>query len=453
MQLAASSNSVKLVRLILKKGATVNAFASRIRGRTTLQAAIKSGSTDLVEILIDAGSDLNAAASPNSGYTALQAAVKINNVKLVSKLISLGVDINTGPSLINGRTCLQEAARKGHSELVQILLNAGAKVNATGVAKYIFTALQAVARAGNLSVVKVLLAAGADVHALATEGGYSAISTAIIRNSLEMVRLFLKTAGLHSNADPLPPIFRASRKGTTEIVQCLIRAGANINALRTDKPSWGYGYPCTALEAALCRGHYHVFEMLLNTSTDFNGQVPSLRAAVGAASTAWTYNLGLTEWDIVHKLLNAGADVNRAFSGDGMLLHNAVYGCRFDKHLVQMLLDAGAGVNGRTPDGNTALRNAVLGGNINLIEAPLNVGADIEAYAPTDAGRTTLQDAAQSGNTIVVRFILERGVNCNESAADSRGNYTTSGCDWGKPSNYFDVAEGWGRYKCPSSQN
>jgi ankyrin repeat protein len=438
LQSAVELGDEVLVRLLLLAGADIegqgrgltplqlaasrnNVPASGIGGRTALQAAAESGSTGLVEILIAAGSDLNAAASPNSGYSALQAACKSNNIEVASKLISLGADINAAPCPINGQTCLQVAAWKGQPELVQILLNSGAEVNAAGAAKYGFTALQAAARAGHLSVVKMLLAAGADVHAPATERGYSAISAAVMRNDLEMVQLFLKAAGPHGNADPLPPIFRASRKGATEIVQCLIRAGANINALRTDMPSSGYGYPCTALEAALCRGHYHVFEMLLDAGTDFNGQVPSLRAALGAASTAWTYGLGPTERDIAHKLLNTGADVNRAFSSDGMPLHRAVNSCRFDRHLVQMLLDAGADVNGRAPDGNTALGIAVPWGNIDLIEVLLNAGADIEAYAPTDKSRTALQDAAQRGNTIVVRFLLERGANCNASAADSKG--------------------------------
>ncbi|RDL35193.1 uncharacterized protein BP5553_07124 [Venustampulla echinocandica] len=387
LQLAALGNKVKLVRLMLKKGAAVNAPARGIGGRTALQAAVESGSTGLVEMLINAGSDLNATASPNSGCTALQAAVKINHVELVSKLISLGADVNAAASPTNGRTCLQEAARKGHLEFVQILLNSGAKVNAAGAAKYRFTALQVAARAAHLSVVKVLLAAGADVHAPVTERGYSTISAAVLRNSLEIIQL----------------------------------AGANINALCTDKPPSGYGYPCTALEAALCNGHYHVFEILWDAGTDFNSPVPGLRAALGAASTAWRYGFDPTERDIAKKLLNAGADVNRAFSNHGMPLHNAVYSHRFERHLVQMLLNVGADVNGRTQDGETALRIAVNMGNVDLIEVLLNAGADIEAYAPTDTGRTALQAAAQRGNTIVIRFLLERGANCNASAANSRG--------------------------------
>jgi ankyrin repeat protein len=417
LQLAASRNKITVVRLMLKRGATVNAPARGFKGRTALQAAVESGNTDLVGILMDAGSDLNAAPSPNFGYTALQAAVKINNAELVRKLIFLGADVNAAPSPINGRTCLQEAAQKGHSELVQILLNSGAEVNAVGAAKYGFTALQGAARAGHLSVVKMLLAAGADVHTRGTERGYSALSVAVMRNNLEMVQLFLKTGSLHGHEDPLPPLLRASMKGATEIVRCLIQAGANINALRTDKPSSGYGYPCTALEAALYNDHEHIVDLLLDAGAEFNCQVPGLRAALGAASSYW--RCGHINMNIAHKLLNAGADVNRAFSSDEMPLHNAVYSRSLD--LVQILLNAGADVNGRAPNGNTALRIAVLGADIDIIQVLLNAGADIEAFAPIDAGRTALQDAAECGNPIVVRFLLQRGANCNASAADSKG--------------------------------
>lgn len=419
LQLAAARGEVKLVWLMLKKGAAIHAPARGIRGRTALQAAVESGSTSLVDILMDAGSDINAAASPNSGCTVLQAAVKINNVHLVKKLIALGADVNAAPSPISGRTCLQQAARKGYLELVQILLRSGADVNAAGAAEYGFTALQIAARGDHLSVVKVLLAAGANVHAPATERGRSAISAAVMRNSLEMVQLFLEVADIHGDTDPLPPLFRASRMGATEIVQCLIQAGANTNALRTDKPSSGYDYPYTAFEVALREGHFGVFEMLLDAGVDFNGEVIDLKAALGAAIAIEDKNRELIQSSFSHKLLKVRVGINKILPDYEIPLFNAV-SCS-DQHLVQTLLDEGADANGRTPRRNTVFQTAVKKGNIDLIELLLNAGADMEAYSPTDAPRTALQYAAQRGNTVVVRFLLERGANCNAPAADLMG--------------------------------
>ena len=325
LQIAAMKNETRLVKLLLKHGAAVNAPARGFYGRTALQAAIEKGNTDIVEILMGAGSDLNAAASPKSGYTALQAAALNNNIELVRRLISLRADINAAASPNNGLTCLQAAAKGGFSELVQLLLNSGAEVNAAAAAKDGRTALQAAARAGHLLVVKMLLAAGADVHSPITDGGFSAVSSAILGDNLEILQLFLKRENPNSQADPVPPLLRASVWGQTEMVKCLIKERVNVNILRTDKSSLGYGYPCTALEAALHNGHNDIFDMLLDASARCNDQVLGLRAALGAASTWWGYRFNRIHMDIVQKLLSAGANVNRAFSNNGMPLHNAAY--------------------------------------------------------------------------------------------------------------------------------
>lgn len=300
-----------------------------------------------------------------------------------------------------------------------MLLNSGAEVNAAAAAKDGRTALQAAARAGHLLVVKMLLAAGADVHSPITDGGFSAVSSAILGDNLEILQLFLKRENPNSQADPVPPLLRASVWGQTEMVKCLIKERVNVNILRTDKSSLGYGYPCTALEAALHNGHNDIFDMLLDASARCNDQVLGLRAALGAASTWWGYRFNRIHMDIVQKLLSAGASVNRAFSNNGMSLHNAAYIGRVD--LVQILLNAGADVNGRSPDGNTALFNAVQSEDIDTIRLLLNAGADIEAFAPTIRGRTALQHATNCGNTTVVRFLLEQGADCNARAADSNG--------------------------------
>ena len=419
LQLAAMKDESRLVKFLLKRGAAVNAPARGFHGRTALQAAIENGNADIVEILMDAGSDLNTAASPKCGYTALQAAVKNNNIELVRKLISLGADVNAAASPINGRTCLQAAAENGVSELVQLLLNSGAEVNAAGAAKYGLTALQAAACGGRLSVVKMLLAAGADMHAPSTEGGYSAVSAAVVGDNPKIMQLFLKRTSPNGQADLIPPLFRASIRRRTEIVKCLIKAGVNVHTLRTDKPSLGYGYPCTALEAALERGYKDIVNILLDASACSKDQVPGLRAALGAASIRWRYKVEPIHIEIAQKLLSAGANVNRAFSDKGMPLHNAAYSGRTD--LVQILLNAGADVNGRSPDGDTALLNAVRKGNIDMIKLLLNAGADIEIFAPMIGGRTALQGAAECGNTTVVRFLLAQGADCNARAADSKG--------------------------------
>lgn len=416
LQSAVERKDFVLVWVLLASGADIE---GRGLGITPLQLAALKNESKLVRLLLKHGAAVNAPACGFSGRTALQAAAKNGNIELMAEFICLGADINAAASPINGRTCLQAAAEEGHTKLVQFLLDSGAEVNAAAAAKYGLTAIQAAATAGHLSVVKMLLTAGADIHLPSTERGYSAVSAAVRGENLGIVQLFLKTESPNGQGDLLPPILRASIEGETEIVQCLIEAGANINALRTDKPSLGYGYSCIALEAALRGGHQDIIDLLFDAGAGCTDQVPGLRAALGAASTIWRYSFEPIHMDIARKLLNAGADVNRAFSNIGMPLHNAVYIGRLE--LVQMLLDAGADVNSRTPDGNTALLNAIRKGNTDIIQVLLDAGADLSSSSLIDRGRTALQEAAARGNATVVRFLLERGADCNEPAADFKG--------------------------------
>lgn len=75
---------MKLVELMLKNGANVNAPTNGVKGRTALQAAAERGNVKLVRRLISLGADVNAAASP---VTCLQAAAEHGRLDIVSLLL------------------------------------------------------------------------------------------------------------------------------------------------------------------------------------------------------------------------------------------------------------------------------------------------------------------------------------------------------------------------------
>ncbi|KAE8442754.1 hypothetical protein EG329_002894 [Mollisiaceae sp. DMI_Dod_QoI] len=420
LQLAVMNNDIKLVKLLPKKGASVNSPSYGFKGRTALQEAVKARHLGMMEILMGAGADINAAAGQNYGRTALQMAAQVESFTLATKLISHGADVNAAASPIRGRTCLQAAAEKGHIELVKLLLDSGAEVNAAAADRFGLTALQAAAKGGHLAVVEILLTAGAIVQAPGAKGGCSAVSAAVEATSLEMVQLFLITGSPDGHADEVPPLLRASIKGATEIVRCLIHAGANINAPRTDGQYDRFQhYPRTALEVSLYYGHEDIFKILFDAGANANGQALNMGAALGAAllTPFWETKVKM---EIIHKLLDAGADVNTPFLERYMPLPCAVMTGNIK--LVELFLNAGAGVDSRTgPRGDTLLVEGVRLGRSDVIEILLDAEADINEAADEKHGRTAPQAAAERGNTSLVRLLLQRGADCNAPPADWYG--------------------------------
>ncbi|KAM5356809.1 hypothetical protein ACJ41O_003455 [Fusarium nematophilum] len=191
-----NGNGLKIVKLLIKAGAPVNAAPSASTGRTALQEACERGFVQVVKMLLSAGADVNAAPGQERGGTALQLSIISRNAGLVRLLLDAGADVNAPPPRFAGRTALQQASDLSFSpvpSLVKLLLEAGAEVNAKPAEVAGHTALQAAARHGSVEVMKLLMEAGADVNAgpAAVEGG-TALYLAASAGSMEAVEMLLK---------------------------------------------------------------------------------------------------------------------------------------------------------------------------------------------------------------------------------------------------------------------
>ena len=447
LQIAAGQGSIKLVNLLLKKQASINAEPIQSCGRTALQAAAEKGNYDLVRILIGAGAHVNAQAGPSEGRTALQAAVDSGNIELIEVLIAYGADVNAEPSPFKGRTCIQAAAGIGNCEMIQMFLNCGADINAPAACMDGRTSLQAALENNHIPAVEILLKAGADINAAPSKiGGLTALFASVQHRNLSFVQRFLQTANPNDETSRESSLIKAAELGSTDIVQCLIQAGANVNYGRQGNS------PRTALEGAIINSHLHIVHELLAAGADINGpafkdgisnmsplevavrglqaDVISLLLSKGAKvnlypecalpqSTALGCALG-KYWQnegIIQLLVAAGADVNRA-SRQGMPLPNAARNIRS----VQTLLSAGAKVNSTIPGGATALQRSITTDNIDIVQILLNAGADANAPAPHEKfGKTALQAAAAQGKVPIVSLLLRHGADPNDPAYESHG--------------------------------
>lgn len=109
----------EIIRLLLDRGAKVS--DSRF-GRTPLMEAAHEGTAQSVRLLLKRGADINA--TGDDGFTALMLAAGWNSPDIVALLIAHGADIRVKNN--RGQTALELAKEKGRSENVTLLERVGA---------------------------------------------------------------------------------------------------------------------------------------------------------------------------------------------------------------------------------------------------------------------------------------------------------------------------------------
>ncbi|KAF8212905.1 ankyrin repeat-containing domain protein [Mycena galopus ATCC 62051] len=109
--------------------------------------------------------------------------------------------------------------------------------------------------------------------------------------------------------------------------------------------------------------------------------------------------------DIVHILLDKGADANAAGGEYGSSLQAAAKGGH--TAIVRILLDKGADINAAEGEYGSSLQASAQGGHTEIVGILLDRGADINAAG--GAYGSSLQAAAQCGRTEIVHMLMEWG--------------------------------------------
>jgi ankyrin repeat protein len=124
LHLAAFFGKIDALRLLLNKGAEVNARSTNAMQNMALHAAAAGKHADAVKVLIDHGATANA--RQHGGWTALHAAAQNNDMESARVLMQNGADVQTRAD--NNQTALDLALTKGHQSMVDLLESNGASL-------------------------------------------------------------------------------------------------------------------------------------------------------------------------------------------------------------------------------------------------------------------------------------------------------------------------------------
>ncbi|KAM9466731.1 kinase D-interacting substrate of 220 kDa B isoform 3-T5 [Clarias gariepinus] len=219
--------------------------------------------------------------------------------------------------------------------------------------------------------------------------------------NLTAVRAYLdKHREVDSRSDSgQTPLMLAAEQGSIEIVQELIRRGANVNL--DDVDCW------TALISASKEGHVEVVNELLANNANLEH-----RDMGGWTALMWAAYKGRVE--VARLLLEKGANPN--ITGQYSVYPIIWAAGRGHAEIVRLLLQHGAKVNCSDKYGTTALIWAARKGHYDCVMHLLENGANVDQEGANSM--TALIVAVRGGYTEVVKELLKRNPNVNMTDKD-----------------------------------
>lgn len=243
---------------------------------TALHGAAYQGHTAVVRLLVDRGADINALSSAES-QTALTQALVRTDFLMAKELLSLGADPNVPANGVSNP--LREMAIQGNLAMTRLLLEHGAKHDIqsaetfeySGVTRTVGGALAAAARMGQLGVAKALVEAGAPVDQMSPGYQETPLHAAALYGNTTMCRWLLKegTDRLHGLAKEAglqsgwTPLHSAACRQSLDVVNLLME-----NGMSPGTPAGDLGLRRTPFQVAVLKGFVPVVKRMLAQASD-----------------------------------------------------------------------------------------------------------------------------------------------------------------------------------------
>ncbi|KAE8155613.1 ankyrin repeat-containing domain protein [Aspergillus tamarii] len=217
--MAVVSNQVSIARILLARGANINAYNED--GQTALHVACRYNNPRLVDLLLS-HPQLDVNFPDHNLQTPLHIALCHDALSSVERLLSMpGIEVDSKDS--SGRTPLWCAADRM-----------------------------------NISLVRQLQERGADCNTVAC-CGYTPLAWAALHSNVPKAELLLGVADIQVKAkgsDEVPPLWAACYAGNVEMVDLLLKHGADINERR--------GRESAPLHISIIMNHIKVTQRLLS---------------------------------------------------------------------------------------------------------------------------------------------------------------------------------------------
>lgn len=300
---------------------------------------------------------------------------------------------------ISDMTPLHEAAYNGEIDSALKLLRSGSDINAkTQDSKW--TPLHLAVVEHKKEMVEFLLTHGANPD-MKDESGETPLHLAADNDDIECVKMLIQH---HANVNArdtyqCAPLLLSHK---LEVIDCLISAGADINA-RADDGN-------TALYCAACRGNSEIFDYLISKGADIEiTNINGKSALHGAVEKGHCYETGI--------LLAHGLNINKGDKFGSTPLHHAVKAG--NSYMAEFLISRGAKVDSEDEHGKTPL---FLARNPGMAEYLVRKGADVkkrDRKGLTLLHQSILNSWGIDKSGTLITYYLKKGIQIN--SADNGG--------------------------------
>ncbi|KAI8650323.1 Clr5 domain-containing protein [Fusarium keratoplasticum] len=379
-----------LARFLLDLGAHPDARDGSYRKTTPLHTAVECHEEHAVQLLLAHGADPDLADYTDATPLHLSIA-KPGGLAIAKMLVQAGADLDLPGCRRWGNSPLMIAVANRDMEATRFLIEAGADMDFLSER----SALQIAVEARNVEIVKFLLNKGADPNiGVDINDKLESFPTPLY------LRLPLKAAVCKSKVSESGrrvsiDLSHSEQQCRREIINLLLQAGADVNALPTRA---GDEVTETPLQAASRLGDLEIFSLFISHGGDIHAPaledkgMTCLQAAAHAGSI-----------DIAYLLLLMGADVNAAPSMDGWTALQAA-AATGKIELVKMMLKWGANISQCSPQ--TALEAAIDYNQDAVVELLLDAGADINQCGRV--GSALFSAITQRRHSLLQRLIARR---------------------------------------------